>query len=121
MPGIEIFGGIDLNRSVGGVNPAAVERMAMLKGGWGRVVSFPTLDAENQARESHEDRRFVPVSRNGQLLPEVKQVIALAAKLNLVVETGHSSAEEGLMIVREAHRQGVPHIVVAPPCSRRCE
>src|ERR1051326_6150800 len=37
VPGIEIFGGIDLNRSVGGVNPAAVERMAMMKGGWGRV------------------------------------------------------------------------------------
>src|SRR6266481_3715439 len=27
VPGIEIFGGIDLNRTVGGVNPAAVERM----------------------------------------------------------------------------------------------
>ena len=26
VPGIEIFGGIDLNRSVGGVNPAAIER-----------------------------------------------------------------------------------------------
>src|ERR1700685_2571979 len=25
VPGIEIFGGIDLNRSVGGVNPVAVE------------------------------------------------------------------------------------------------
>jgi hypothetical protein len=112
VPGIEIFGGIDLNRSVGGVNPAAVERMAMLKGGWGRVVWFPTFDAENQVRDSHETRPFVSVSRNGQLLPEVKEVIALAATRNLVVETGHSSAEEGLMIVREAHRQGVAHIVV---------
>ena len=26
VPGIEIFGGIDLNRSVGGINPAAIER-----------------------------------------------------------------------------------------------
>jgi hypothetical protein len=112
VPGIEIFGGIDLNRSVGGVNPAAVERMTMMKGGWGRVVWFPTFDAENQVRDSHENRPFVSVSRNGQLLPEVKQVIALAAKNNLVVETGHSSAEEGLMIIREAHRQGVRHLVV---------
>jgi Family of unknown function (DUF6282) len=112
VPGIEIFGGIDLNRSVGGVNPAAVERMILMKGGWGRVVWFPTFDAENQVRDSHESRPFVSVSRNGQLLPEVKEVIALAAKNNLVVETGHSSAEEGLMIVREAHRQSVAHIVV---------
>jgi hypothetical protein len=112
VPGIEIFGGIDLNRSVGGVNPAAVERMTMMKGGWGRVVWFPTFDAENQVRDSHESRPFVSVSRGGQLLPEVIQVIALAAKNKLVVETGHSSAAEGLMIVREAHRQGVAHIVV---------
>src|SRR5271163_5289192 len=35
VPGIEIFGGVDLNRSVGGVNPAAIERMVLVKGGWG--------------------------------------------------------------------------------------
>ena len=47
VPGIEIFGGIDLNRSVGGVNPAAIERMVLMKGGFGRVVWMPTFDAEN--------------------------------------------------------------------------
>jgi hypothetical protein len=46
VPGIEIFGGIDLNLTVGGINPAAVERMTMMKGGWGRVVWMPTFDAE---------------------------------------------------------------------------
>jgi len=112
VPGIEIFGGIDLNRSVGGVNPAAVERMVLMKGGWGRVVWMPTFDAENQVRDSHEDRPFVSVSKSGQLLPEVKQVIALAVKNRLTLETGHSSAAEGLLIVHEARRQGVPHIVV---------
>jgi microsomal dipeptidase-like Zn-dependent dipeptidase len=30
----------------------------------------------------------------------------------LMLETGHSSAEEGLMIIREAKRRGVQHIVV---------
>jgi hypothetical protein len=112
VPGIEIFGGIDLNRSVGGVNPAAVERMVMMKGGWGRVVWFPTFDAENQVRDSKLNQPFVSVSRNGALLPEVKEVIGLAAKHDLVLETGHSSAAEGLLIVREARRQGVKHIVV---------
>src|SRR5215472_13403367 len=43
VPGIEIFGGIDLNRSVGGVNPAAVERMVLVKGGLGRVIWLPTF------------------------------------------------------------------------------
>jgi predicted metal-dependent phosphotriesterase family hydrolase len=46
------------------------------------------------------------------LLPAVKEVIALVAKHNLLLETGHSSAEEGLMLIREAKRQGVQHMVV---------
>jgi protein-S-isoprenylcysteine O-methyltransferase Ste14 len=112
VPGIEVFGGIDLNRSVGGINPAAIERMVLMKGGWGRVIWMPTFDAQNQVRYSHENRPFVPVARDGRLLPEVEQVIALAAKNHLLLETGHSSAEEGLLIVREARRQGVEHVVV---------
>jgi hypothetical protein len=112
VPGIEIFGGIDLNRSVGGVNPAAVERMVLMKGGWGRVVWMPTFDAENQVKYSRENRPFVSVAKDGRLLPQALDVIALAAKHQLTLETGHSSAEEGLMIVREARLRGVQHIVV---------
>ncbi len=112
VPGIEIFGGIDLNRSVGGINPAAVEEMSLLKGGWGKVIWMPTFDSENQVRYSKENRPFVSVSKGGHLLPEVQQVIALAAKNQLLLETGHSSAEECLLIVREGKRQGVRHMVV---------
>ena len=112
VPGIEIFGGIDLNRSVGGLNPAAIERMVLMAGGWGKVVWMPTFDAENQVRFSKESRPFVAVAKDGRLLPEAQQVIALVAKNGLTLETGHSSPEEGLMIVREAHLQGVQHIVV---------
>jgi hypothetical protein len=112
VPGIEIFGGIDLNLTVGGLNPAAVEHMVQMKGGWGRVIWMPTFDAENQVRFSKENRPFVSVAKNGRLVPEAQQVIALAAKYRLLLETGHSSPEEGLMIVRDAHRQGVQHIVV---------
>jgi hypothetical protein len=112
VPGIEIFGGIVLNRSVGGINPAAVERMVLVKDGWGRVIWMPTKDAENQVRYSKENRPFVAVAKAGELLPEVKQVVALAAKYGLTLETGHSSAEECLMLVGEARREGVAHIVV---------
>jgi Family of unknown function (DUF6282) len=112
VPGIEIFGGIDLNRTVGGVNPAAVERMVLMKGGWGKVVWMPTFDSENQVRVSKQNRPFVSVAKDGHLLPEVEQVIDIVARNQLTLETGHSSAEEGLMIVREAKRRGVQHIVV---------
>jgi hypothetical protein len=112
VPGIDVFGGIDLNLTVGGINPAAVEHMTRVTGGWGRVVWFPTFDAENQVRAAKENRQSVSVSRDGALLPAVVQVISLIAKHNLVLATGHSSAEEGLMLLREGRRQGVQHMVV---------
>src|SRR5947207_1274100 len=112
VPGIEVFGGIDLNLTVGGMNPAAVEHMTRMTGGWGRFVWMSTFDAENQVRYSKENRPFVSVTRNGELLPEVKEVIALIAKHNLVLATGHVSPDEGLKLVAEGRRQGVQHMVV---------
>ena len=112
VPGIEVFGGIDLNLTVGGINPTAVEHMTRVTGGWGRIVWMPTFDAENQVRYSRETRPFVSVSRNGELLPAVKEVIALIAKHGLVLATGHSAPAEVRMLLREGRRQGVRHMVV---------
>jgi hypothetical protein len=112
VPGIEVFGGIDLNLTVGGMNPAAVEHMTQVSGGWGRLVWMSTFDAENQVRYSKENRPFVRTSRNGELLPEVKQVIGVIAAHNLVLATGHVSPDEVLMLLREGRRQGVQHMVV---------
>ncbi len=112
VPGIEVFGGIALNRTVGGVNAAAVERMTQVKGGLGRVVWMPTFDAENQVRKNGEDRTFVAVSRDGQLLPEAKDVLDVIAKHDLVLATGHSTPAEDLLLIREAKTRGVRRIVV---------
>ena len=111
-PGLDVFGGIDLNLPVGGMNPIAVEHLTQVAGGWGRFVWMSTFDAENQVRYSKESRPFVRVSRDGALLPDTKAVIAVIAKHQLVLATGHVSAEEGLMLVREGRRQGVAHMVV---------
>lgn len=117
VPGIEVLGGIVLNRTVGGINPAAVEHLAAVKGGWGRVVWMPTNDAENQVRYSKENRPFVPVARAGELLPEVKEVLRIIALHHLVLATGHSSAAENLMLIQAARRAGVQGIVVTHPMS----
>jgi hypothetical protein len=107
-----VFGGIDLNLTVGGMNPAAIEYMVQVTGGFGRVVWMSTFDAENQVRFSRENRPFVRVSSGGELLPETRAVIASIAKHDLVMATGHVSAAEVLMLLREAQRQGVRHTVV---------
>jgi hypothetical protein len=111
-PGLEVFGGIDLNLTVGGMNPVAVEHMTQVAGGWGRLVWMSTFDAENQVRYSRENRPFVSVSRNGELLPETKAVISVIAKHGLVLATGHVSAQEALLLLTEGRRQGVAHMVV---------
>src|SRR5437879_2481143 len=72
VPGIEVFGGISLDLTVGGVNPAAVEWMTKVKGGYGKVVWLPTYDAENQSGRS--GRTFSPVVRNGVVTQEVEKV-----------------------------------------------
>jgi Family of unknown function (DUF6282) len=111
VPGIEVFGGVDLNLSVGGMNPSAVEHMAATTGGYGRFVWMSTFDSEAQVRYSKENRPFVRVAQDGQLLPATKQVIAVIAKHNLVMATGHTSPEEALLLIREAKAQGVKHMV----------
>jgi hypothetical protein len=111
-PGIEVFGGIVLNRPVGGLNAAAVDRMPLVKGRYGRVVWMPTFDAENQVRYSKENRPFVAVSRDGALLPETLAVFDVIAKRGLTLATGHSSPAEVLMLVREAKRRGINRIIV---------
>jgi len=112
VPGIEVFGGIALDLTVGGVNPAAVEWMTKVEGGYGKVVWLPTFDSESQVKLSGQQRPFAPVTRDGKILPEVLAVIALAAQHDLVLEMGHSAPQESLLIIAEAKRQGVEHVLV---------
>jgi hypothetical protein len=112
VPGVEVFGGIALNRTVGGVNAAAVERMTRVEGGRGRVVWMPTFDAENHVRIAKEKRPAIAVARSGVLLPEVEAVLDLIAKHNLVLATGHSSPAEAILLIRAAKKRGVTRIVV---------
>jgi hypothetical protein len=114
-PGLEVFGGIALNRPLGGVNPSAVEHMVKMTGGVGRVVWMPTFDAENQVRGSGEKGPYVSISRNGELLPEVLAVLDLIARHRLLLATGHSSAAEVLLLARAARERGVAGTLVTHP------
>jgi hypothetical protein len=118
VPGIEIFGGISLDLTVGGVNPAAVEWMTKIKGGYGKVVWMPTYDSEHQVTSSGQQRPFARVAKDGKLVPEAVQVISIIAQHNLVLETGHSSPAEALLLIREAKRQGVQSILVTHAMSQ---
>ncbi|MFO1247614.1 MAG: DUF6282 family protein [Alphaproteobacteria bacterium] len=109
VPGVEVFGGITQDIAVGGINIEAVRHMADMKGGYGRIVWLPTFDAENQVKGKGPE---VKVSENGKLLPSVLALLDyIATRKQLVLETGHVSAEEALMVIKEAKARGIQHIV----------
>src|SRR5690349_2215359 len=110
--GVTAYGGITLNRSVGGINPEAVEHFAKVTGDFARIVWMPTQDSENFVKNAHLNHPFVPVSKDGKLLPEVIEVLKLIKKYNLTLATGHSTAQEDLMLVREARKLGIDRIIV---------
>ena len=118
VPGVEVYGGIALNRSVGGLNPVAVERMALMSGGFGRVVWLPTFDSEHNHLTVAANANHVPIARNGELLPELQRVLAVIAEADLALATGHSSPEESLLVIRAARAAGIERIIVTHPSSR---
>jgi predicted TIM-barrel fold metal-dependent hydrolase len=113
VPGIKVFGGIALNRSVGGLNVNAVEQVATFKGGFGRVVYMPTFESEHSNPKNPE--RAVPVSKDGKLLPAVGEILKIVAKYDMALSTGHSSPAESLMIIKAAKDAGVKRIYVQHP------
>lgn len=118
VPGIQIFGAIALDRAVGGVNPEAVRQAAAFKGKKLRVVWMPTFDSENDVTFSKQNRPFASVQRDGKLLPETMEVLKIIARENIVLATGHSSAAEDLLLVREAKKLGINHIIVTHPLAK---
>ena len=136
-PGLEVFGRMALNLSTGGINIAALEHFTQIKGGWGRIVEMPTRDSEWSTRDERPETlpqrrpwilllpptapKHVSVSRNGELLPEVKYFLEVMAKLRtvdsngrLALATGHASPEEHLMLAREGRRLGLQVVLTHP-------
>ena len=110
--GIEVYGGVVLNRSAGGINPEAVRRMAEIEGHRGRVVWCPTFDAENQIRFTKSNAPFVPVVKDGRPVPAMAEIFKLVVQYDLVFATGHSSPEESLILLAAARQAGVKRMLV---------
>ncbi len=113
VPGMKVFGGITLNGAAGGINADAVRWMWRMQGGYGRVVWFPTFDANNHVtflKEAPEGIKVV--GADGKVLPAVREVLKICAEQKLVVHTGHSSAAEALAIIEAARDAGCDRIAV---------
>jgi hypothetical protein len=90
--------------------------MAAMTGGHGRVVWMPTVDAaQGPFAATVEAANILPVSANGELLPEVIAVLEAIASLDLALATGHSSPQDSLLLVRAARGLGIDRIVITHP------
>jgi hypothetical protein len=112
VEGLEVFGGVALNRSVGGINPEAVRQMVAFEGRRGKVVWLPTFDSQFWVTRYGAGEAFVPVIENGALVPGLAEVFSLVAEHQLVLAMGHSSPEEVLQLIPVARAQGVRQILV---------
>jgi predicted metal-dependent TIM-barrel fold hydrolase len=115
VAGIEVFGGITLNYSVGGINPVAVDNMIMFTGGCGKIVWLPTHNA------AHHEAFFTKkpdaggirvIDSSGNVIPELRKILKLVAKADIIFATGHVSPKEALAAAKAAKEEGVRKILI---------
>jgi hypothetical protein len=120
---VKPFGGVVLNRSVGGLNPHIVQtalhygaRMVWMPSNHSKYHSeyFDTPDYPQLARK----RRQLPgdgvtvFGERGELKPEVGTICDLVAEEDACLATGHLSLEETRALQAEAKQRGVTKFLV---------
>ncbi len=113
VPGVEVFGGVVLNKAVGGINPDAVEWMHRTYGGRGKMVWLPTFESDKHVKTlSKPDAVGLVVAPNGQVTPEMEAILKIIARENLVLATGHVHPEEIIAVVKRGRELGVKNVLV---------
>lgn len=108
-----MYGGITLNRQMGGINPFAVESALKLGG---KVVWLPTQSARNTFEKMNQStNNCVDVIRDGKIIPELYDVFKLIKDFDVVLGTAHISPEESFRIVEAAKAAGIKKIVITHP------
>lgn len=117
-----VFGGIVLNKHIGGWNPLAVDTALKLGG---RVVWFPTLSSP-QHMSYFSNKKTALFNGNpllnekgltlrdhyNEVYPEVIEILNLIKNYDAVLATGHLSLEEQHDLVALAKEVGIHKIVI---------
>jgi Family of unknown function (DUF6282) len=124
---VKVFGGIALNSAVGGLNPHAVD-LALKLGG--RIVWFPTIGSPQHIAHhaAHPDLKFPKLAvhvreerpvdvldENGELRPEVHDIIGLIKEHDAILASGHMAPDRILAVFEAAHAAGVTRLLVNHP------
>ncbi len=134
VPGVQAFGAIALNNSVGGLNPLALDIAGRLGT---RVCWLPSVDNANEleaiAGQRDESKlpywmsiaremralgiagSFLSVTEDGQVTGATRQCLEIIAKHDMVLATSHIRPSEVLPVVKAAQEVGVQRIVITHP------
>ena len=136
VEGIDVYGGIVLNYPVGGFNPLAV--VACIQFG-GKAVWMPTRSAafywqyiekkgekgyyssihnpyEKKIVEGGNLRGLRALTPQGELLPEIEEILGIVADADLMLGTGHlNPVDEQKILLDEALNAGVKKITITHP------
>src|SRR6516165_8624796 len=119
-PGIPVYGSYVMNLANGGLNPRGVQ-VALTHGDGAKIIYFPTGDTLNHVRYRKRfyaginlplpEEQAVTAMKDGRLVPEVREIIALVKEHDASLATAHLSAAESHAVVREARNQGLRRII----------
>lgn len=123
-PQLHVYGGLVCNYFTGGLSPVAVDAAIRLGA---KIIWMPTFSSEEhcchfgkkQTRFFNSDRPLLHPKDglkiwdgNHKLLPEVHEILALIAEKDIVLATGHLSAEEVIVLVDAAQEHKVEKILI---------
>jgi hypothetical protein len=112
VPDIDVYGGLVLNHTVGGLNPAAVS-LALQLGA--KQVWMPTKSAANHRRGHGLSGGISILESDGRLVPEAREIVTLVAQSGCALGTGHLAPEEVFALAGFAAEVGLAKLVVTHP------
>jgi hypothetical protein len=131
VPGIQAFGALTLNHSMGGLNPVAVEIAGRSRC---KLVWMPTVDAQNEtaargevtssklpfwakiqrelAAEGISPPPLSVVDEDGRVVEAARVCMERISKHNMILATGHLGRREIFALVRQAKDMGLKKVLV---------
>ncbi len=113
---VQVFGGITLNASVGGINPDAVRRCLGFPGF--KYVWMPMVDSYHHRRLVYDDwsgKGIKLLDDGGKVLSPLTEVLKIAADNDLIVASGHYPYTDTKAMLEEAKRVGVKRMEIIHP------
>jgi hypothetical protein len=115
MRPVQIFGGVTLNSSQGGLNPEAVLKCLGFPGF--QYVWMPMADAYYHQwlvfNKKNTGIKFL--TDDGKVLPQMQDILRIVADNNLILASGHYPYRETAILMEEAKRLGVKRMEVVHP------